>query len=60
MLVVWLIFPVIIFVTLGLLIKETQTIKEGGYYHVHSVVDTETFKKRDREGIEEYEKNMSS
>lgn len=31
-------------VTLGLCIKETKTIKEGGYYHVYSVVDMETFK----------------
>jgi predicted transcriptional regulator len=31
-------------VTLGLCIKETKTIKEGGYYHVYSIVDMETFK----------------
>ncbi len=31
-------------VTLGLCSKETKTIKEGGYYHVYSVVDIETFK----------------
>jgi predicted transcriptional regulator len=31
-------------VTLGLCMKETKTIKEGGYYHVYSIVDMETFK----------------
>ena len=31
-------------VTLGLCLKETKTIKEGGYYHVYSIVDMETFK----------------
>jgi predicted transcriptional regulator len=31
-------------VTLGLCIKETKTIKEGGYYHLYSIVDMETFK----------------
>jgi predicted transcriptional regulator len=24
--------------------KETKTLKEGGYYHVYSIVDMETFK----------------
>ena len=31
-------------VGLGLCIKDTKTIKEGGYYHVYSVVDMKTFK----------------
>jgi predicted transcriptional regulator len=31
-------------VTLGLCMKETKTLKEGGYYHVYSIVDMETFK----------------
>ena len=29
-------------VSLGLCVKETKTIKEGGYYHVYSAVDMET------------------
>jgi predicted transcriptional regulator len=32
-------------VGLGLCVKETKTIKDGGYFHVYSVVDMETFKK---------------
>jgi predicted transcriptional regulator len=31
-------------VTLGLCVKETKTIKEGGYYHVYSAVDMQTFR----------------
>ncbi len=31
-------------VAIGLLVKETWTIKDGGYFHVYSVVDKETFK----------------
>jgi predicted transcriptional regulator len=32
--------------TLGLLIKETTTINERGYFHVYRAVDTGTFKKK--------------
>ena len=31
-------------VVLGICIKETKTIKEGGYFHVYSAIDTKTFK----------------
>ncbi len=31
-------------VSSGICIKETRTIKDGGYYHVYSAVDTKTFK----------------
>ena len=32
-------------VGLGLCVKETKTIKDGGYFHVYSIVDMETFKR---------------
>ena len=31
-------------VSSGICIKETRTIKDGGYYHLYSAVDTKTFK----------------
>jgi predicted transcriptional regulator len=45
-------------VTLGLIIKETKTIKEGGYFHVHSVVDMETFKKETERRVKYLQKSL--
>ena len=45
-------------VTLGLCIKETKTIKEGGYYHVYSVVDMETFKKETERRVRDLQKSL--
>lgn len=45
-------------VTLGLLIKETKTIKEGGYFHVYSVVDMETFKIETERRVRDLQKSL--
>jgi predicted transcriptional regulator len=45
-------------VTLGLCIKETKTIKEGGYYHVYSVVDMETFKMETERRVRDLQKSL--
>ena len=45
-------------VSLGLLIKETKTIKEGGYFHVYSVVDMETFKKETERRVKDLQKSL--
>jgi predicted transcriptional regulator len=45
-------------VTLGLCIKETKTIKEGGYYHVYSVVDMETFKIETERRVRDLQKSL--
>ncbi|HEU4446592.1 MAG TPA: helix-turn-helix domain-containing protein [Nitrososphaeraceae archaeon] len=45
-------------VTLGLCIKETKTIKEGGYYHVYSVVDMETFKVETERRVRDLQKSL--
>jgi predicted transcriptional regulator len=45
-------------VTLGLCIKETKTVKEGGYYHVYSVVDMETFKKETERRVRDLQKSL--
>ena len=45
-------------VTLGLCIKDTKTIKEGGYYHVYSVVDMETFKKETERRVRDLQKSL--
>jgi predicted transcriptional regulator len=37
----------------GLCIKETRTLKGGGYYHVYSAVDFETFKQQTELRIKE-------
>jgi predicted transcriptional regulator len=38
---------------LGLCIKETRSIKEGGYYHVYSAADAGTIKKNTKQRVEE-------
>ena len=45
-------------VTLGLLVKETRTIKDGGYFHVYSAVDPETFKKETERRVKELQKSL--
>jgi predicted transcriptional regulator len=45
-------------VTLGLVIKETKTIKERGYFHVYSAVDMETFKKETVRKVEDLKKSL--
>lgn len=45
-------------VTLGLCIKETKTIKEGGYFHVYSVVDMKTFKIETERRVRDLQKGL--
>lgn len=45
-------------VTLGLLVKETKTIKDGGYFHVYSAVDGETFKRETERRVKELQKSL--
>ena len=45
-------------VTLGLCIKDTKTIKEGGYYHVYSVVDMKTFKMETERRVRDLQKSL--
>jgi predicted transcriptional regulator len=45
-------------VGLGLCVKETKTIKDGGYFHVYSVVDMETFKKETERKVKDLQKSL--
>ena len=45
-------------VSLGLCVKETKTIKEGGYYHVYSAVDMQTFKVETEKRVKELQKSL--
>jgi predicted transcriptional regulator len=45
-------------VTLELLTKETRTIKEGGYFHVYSAVDMETFKKETERKVKDLQRSL--
>jgi predicted transcriptional regulator len=45
-------------VSLGLCVKETKTIKEGGYYHVYSPVDMLTFKVETEKRVKELQKSL--
>ena len=45
-------------VTLDLVIKETKTIKDGGYFHVYSAVDMETFKKETERRVRDLQKSL--
>lgn len=45
-------------VTLGLCVKETKTIKEGGYYHVYSAVDMATFKVETEKRVKDLQKSL--
>ena len=45
-------------VGLGLCIKDTKTIKEGGYYHVYSVVDMKTFRMETERRVRDLQKSL--
>lgn len=45
-------------VSLGLCVKETRTIKEGGYYHVYGAVDMQTFKAETERRVKELQKSL--
>jgi predicted transcriptional regulator len=45
-------------VSAGICIKETRTIKEGGYYHVYSAVDMETFKAETEMRVRDLQKSL--
>lgn len=42
-------------VGLGIVIKETRTIKEGGYYHVYLAIDIKTFKLETEKRVKDLE-----
>ena len=42
-------------VGLGICVKETKTIKEGGYYHVYSAIDLKSFKIQTENKVKELE-----
>ena len=42
-------------VGLGICIKETKTLKEGGYYHVYSAIDIDSFKIETEKRVKELE-----
>jgi predicted transcriptional regulator len=45
-------------VSAGICIKETRTIREGGYYHVYSAVDMETFKAETEMRVKDLHKSL--
>jgi predicted transcriptional regulator len=45
-------------VSLGLCVKETKTIKEGGYYHLYSAVDMQTFKAETERRVKELQRSL--
>jgi predicted transcriptional regulator len=45
-------------VSAGICIKETRTIREGGYYHVYSAVDMETFKAETEMRVKDLQKSL--
>ena len=42
-------------VGLGICVKETKTLKEGGYYHAYSAIDIESFKIETEKRVKELE-----
>lgn len=46
-------------VSLGICLKETRTIKEGGLYHAYSVIDIESFKLETEKRVKELEKSFN-
>jgi predicted transcriptional regulator len=46
-------------VSLGICLKETRTIKEGGLYHVYSAIDIESFKLETEKKVKELEKSFN-
>ena len=45
-------------VSLGLVVKDTKTIKDGGYFHVYSAVDRDTFKRETERRVKELQKSL--
>ena len=45
-------------VSSGICIKETRTIREGGYYHIYSAVDMETFKAETERRVKDLQKSL--
>jgi predicted transcriptional regulator len=45
-------------VSAGICIKETRTIREGGYYHVYSAVDMQTFKAETEMRVKDLQKSL--
>jgi predicted transcriptional regulator len=45
-------------VSLGIVIKETRSVKEGGAYHVYSAIDIETFKSETERRVKDLEKSF--
>ena len=45
-------------VSLGIVTKETRSIKEGGYYHIYAVIDTESFKIETERRVKELERGV--
>jgi predicted transcriptional regulator len=46
-------------VSLGICLKETRTIKEGGLYHVYGAIDIESFKLETEKRVKELEKSFN-
>jgi predicted transcriptional regulator len=46
-------------VSLGICLKETRTIKEGGLYHIYSAIDIESFKLETEKRVKELEKSFT-
>ena len=46
-------------VSLGICLKETRTIKEGGLYHVYTAIDIESFKLDTEKRVKELEKSFN-
>jgi predicted transcriptional regulator len=46
-------------VSLGICLKETRTIKEGGLYHAYSAIDIESFKLETEKRVKELEKSFN-
>ena len=45
-------------VSLGIVMKETRTIKEGGYYHAYGAIDMESFRTETEKRVRELEKGV--
>ena len=45
-------------VGLGICMKETKTIREGGYYHLYSAIDTKSFKIQTQKKVNELEQSF--
>jgi predicted transcriptional regulator len=46
-------------VSLGICLKETRTIKEGGLYHVYSAIDIESLKLETEKRVKELERSFT-